>query len=338
MGVPRSILQGACLLVLAAACAFARDDTADWMRGVRGDAPLRRIAIPGAHDAATAGMPWFARTQDADTATLLADGVRYLDLRVALSDGKLRIFHGPSTGVELDGVLQAVAAFLDAHPAECVLLDFQHFQGGAEQPALAALTAALGQRIFAAPNPEDKVGCINSLTLSAVRGRVVVFWGSAQDPQLADPRLFPRGNDSATRPNACLHSPYRESAHTGESRQLIETTLPQYLARFASLDSGICVLQGQLTDSWGIRGPRSRENTHAAAMDAFVASLANSPRLPAVNVIIRDFATAEKNRKTIDLNRAKGIMEAPPPPMRPHPPQEGPAERPGLGESCAEGT
>ena len=296
------------MLVLAAACAFAVD-TADWMRGVRDDAPLRRIAIPGAHDAGTAGMPWYSRTQDADTATLLADGVRYLDLRVALSDGKLRIFHGPSTGVELDGVLQAVAAFLEAHPAECVLLDFQHFQGGAEQPTLAALTAALSQRIFAAPNPKDKVGCINSLPLSAVRGRAVVFWGSAQDPQLADPRLFPRGNDAGTRPNACLHSFYNESAHTGESKALIDTTLPEYLARFASLDSGICVLQGQLTDGWGIRGPRSRENTHAAAMDAFVSSLAGSPNLPAVNVILRDFATADKNAKTIELNRAKGFFK-----------------------------
>ena len=296
------------MLVLAAACAFAVD-TADWMRGVRDDAPLRRIAIPGAHDAGTAGMPWYSRTQDADTATLLADGVRYLDLRVALGDGKLRIFHGPSTGVELDAVLQAVAAFLDAHPAECILLDFQHFQGGAEQPTLAALTAALGQRIFTAPNPKDKVGCINSLTLSAVRGRVVVFWGGAQDPQLADPRLFLRGNDAGTRPNACLHSFYNESAHTGESKALIDTTLPEYLARFASLDSGICVLQGQLTDGWGIRGPRSRENTHAAAMDAFVSSLAGSPNLPAVNVVLRDFATAAKNAKTIELNLAKGFMD-----------------------------
>ena len=296
------------MLVLTAACAFAVD-TADWMRGVRDDAPLRRIAIPGAHDAGTAGMPWYSRTQDADTATLLADGVRYLDLRVALSDGKLRIFHGPSAGVELEGILQSVAAFLDAHPAECVLLDFQHFQDGAEQPALAALTAALGQRIFAAPNPKDKVGCINSLPLSAVRGRAVVFWGSAQDPQLADPRLFPRGNDAGTRPNACLHSFYNESAHTGESKALIDTTLPDYLARFTSLDSGICVLQGQLTDGWGIRGPRSRENTHAAAMDAFVSSLANSPNLPAVNVVLRDFATADKNAKTIELNRAKGFFK-----------------------------
>lgn len=296
------------MLVLTAACAFAVE-TADWMRGVQDAAPLRRIAIPGAHDAGTAGMPWYSCTQDADTATLLADGVRYLDLRVALKDGKLHIFHGPSTGVELDAVLQAVAAFLDAHPAECILLDFQHFQGGAEQHVLAALTAKLEQRIFAAPNPQDKVGCINSLPLSAVRGKVVVFWGSAQDPRLADPRLFLRGNDAGNRPNACLHSFYNESAHMGESKALIAATLPEYLARFASLDSGICVLQGQLTDGWGIRGPRSRENTHAAAMNAFVSSLASSPHLPAVNVILRDFATADKNAKTIELNRAKGFFK-----------------------------
>ena len=309
MGVWRSILQGACLPVLTAACAFAVE-TADWMRAVRDDTPLRCIAIPGAHDAATAGMPWYARTQDDDTAALLANGVRYLDLRVSLEEGRPRIFHGPATGVGLDAVLQAVAAFLDAHPAECVLLDFQHFRNGAEKPALAALEAALGTRLFAAPNAQEKPACVDALTLSAVRGKAVVFWGSMQDPQLADARLFPRGNNAGTRPGACLHSFYDEAAHTGESADFIATALPRYLARFAALRSGICVLQGQLTDGWGIRGPRSREDSHAAAMDAFVDSLASSPRLPAVNVIIRDFASAEKNRKTIELNRAKGVMEA----------------------------
>ncbi len=308
MGVWRSIFQGACLLVLSAACAFAVE-TADWMRGVRDDAPLRRMAIPGAHDAATAGMPWYARTQDADTATLLAHGVRYLDLRVALHEGRAVIFHGPSRGVKLDTVLQAVSAFLDAHPAECVLLDFQHFQDGAEQGAFAALLARLGSRLYAAPDPQGKAACIDSLTLAAVRGKAVVFWGSTQDPQLKDPRLFLRGNDSGTRPGACLHSFYSESAHTGESKRFIETTLRQYLVRFAALDSGICVLQGQLTDGWGIRGPRSREDSHAAAMDAFVESLSASPHLPSVNVVMRDFATAAKNAKTIRLNRAKGFMK-----------------------------
>ena len=307
MGVRRSILQGACLLMLSAACAFAVE-TADWMCGVRDDAPLRRIAIPGAHDAASAGMPWYARTQDDDTAALLANGVRYLDLRVSMKEDRLLIFHGPATGVGLDAVLQAVAAFLDAHPAECVLLDFQHFQNGAEKQAFAALVAALGTRLYAAPNPQDKPACINALTLSAVRGKAVVFWGSMQDPQLADARLFPRGNDAGTRPGACLHSFYDESAHTGESKRFIETALQQYLARFAALRGGICVLQGQLTDGWGIRGPRSREDSHAASMDAFVDSLAASPRLPAVNVILRDFATAQKNRKTINLNYSKGLM------------------------------
>ncbi len=308
MGVLRSIFQGACLLVFTAACAFAVE-TADWMRGVRDDAPLRRMAIPGAHDAATAGMPWYSCTQNADTAALLANGVRYLDLRVALQEGRAVIFHGPSRGVKLDAVLQAAAAFLDAHPSECVLLDFQHFQNGAEQTALTALVARLGARLFTAPAPQDKAACIDSLTLGAARGKAIVFWGSTQDPQLKDPRLFLRGNDSGTRPGACLHSFYSESAHAGESATFIASTLPQYLARFAALGSGICVLQGQLTDAWGIRGPRSRESTHAAAMDAFVESLATSPHLPAVNVIMRDFATPEKNAKTIELNRAKGFMK-----------------------------
>lgn len=301
-----AISLGACLLHLAAACAFALD-TAGWMAALRDDAPLRSIAIPGAHDAGTAGMPWYACTQDADIARQLAEGVRYLDLRTAMQGGVPVIFHGPATGMRLHAALRAVADFLAAHPSECVILDFQHFRDGAEAPAAALLAQLLGARLYSAGGA-DKQACMDSLPLGSVRGKAMVFWGTVPDSRLQDPRFFLRGNNGGTRPGACLHSFYDEDAHTGDAAAFVQKTLPQYLERFRGMARGLFVLQGQLTDSWGIRGPRFMENTHATRMDSFVASLARSPHLPLVNIIQRDFTTPAKNALTIRLNIPKALV------------------------------
>ena len=45
------------------------DDLANWMSMIEDDVPLRCVAIPGAHDAGTKGMPYFAATQDRDIST-----------------------------------------------------------------------------------------------------------------------------------------------------------------------------------------------------------------------------------------------------------------------------
>ena len=143
-----------CGLLLAALTLRAAEPPplADWMAALPDDTPLKSLAIPGAHNAATAGMPWFAACQDLPVPQLLEAGTRYLDLRVRLDgDGHPAFFHGPATGGRLEDLLRACAAFLAAHPRETLLLDFHHFRDGAEAAADARLRAILGNRLLHAP-------------------------------------------------------------------------------------------------------------------------------------------------------------------------------------------
>ena len=64
-----------------------------WQSMLKDDVLLKKTVIPGAHDAGTKRLPYFAATQDRDTADLLACGTRYLDLRVSHADGKYLIYH-----------------------------------------------------------------------------------------------------------------------------------------------------------------------------------------------------------------------------------------------------
>lgn len=109
---------------------------------------LREICIPGTHDSGTysiskhskagndkdGGAPndpsqyleW-CQAQGYSIDQQLLSGIRYLDLRLdrAGGDDEMYITHS-WRGERVDAVLKAVAAFLDDHPREIVILDFQH--------------------------------------------------------------------------------------------------------------------------------------------------------------------------------------------------------------------
>jgi hypothetical protein len=135
-----------------------------WMAdnaAVLGKKPLNEITLPGAHDAGTFAIAkpkstgitlgdsdglsspdnkkikqllsvgsvfsdW-AKTQERTTSEMLADGIRYFDIRVCV-DGKgvLMTCHG-LYGASVAAILDDVKRFTDQHPREVVLLGFNHF-------------------------------------------------------------------------------------------------------------------------------------------------------------------------------------------------------------------
>lgn len=186
--------------------------------------PLSAVALPGSHDSGTYGVrdsslfspdkpglaerfngrgpidrivrtvsSLWARTQGNDVATQLADGIRYLDLRICQNpgDGAVYLCHGQYS-VPVDEVISATDTFLAAHPQEIVILDFNHFYG-----LDAATYAALGQTLVdtfgprmvpAASGPEVTVGEIWDA------GQQVVIFYDGQQVQ-CDP-----GSGSGTAP------------------------------------------------------------------------------------------------------------------------------------------
>ena len=281
-------------------------ELADWMSMINDDTLLKKIAIPGAHDAGTKGMPYFAETQDRDITDLLNCGTRYLDLRVSYASGKLLIYHGPSKGVALTSVLDDVKQFLTDHPTETVLLDFQHFEEEnheAQDAVYQLLRETLwndGLLVSSNGVEHENSKYMNNLTLGETRGKAIAFWGTE------DGYFFMRTDDNGFRNYSSLHSFYYGDLHKKSSKTFIKTALPQYLEKWRNSgwqsNEGLFVLQGQLTDGLYVFGPKFREATHTDNMDAFVKKLSSTNYLDIVNIVMRDFVTPHKNCLTLQLN------------------------------------
>ena len=296
------------------------DDLANWMSMIEDDVPLRCVAIPGAHDAGTKGMPYFAATQDRDIADLLNCGTRYLDLRVSYSEGKLLIYHGPSKSVPVANVLDTVKTFLTEHPSETVILDFQHFEEKnreAQDAVLQSITDKLGADMLVTNDLGTarwfESEYMDRLTLESARGKAIVFWGREYDGALNNPYIFLRTDDNGNRDYSALHSYYDGSLHKKSSAAFIANALPQYLQRWQNasekFNEGLFVLQGQLTDGLYVFGPKFREATHTDNMNEYLDGLKESDYLQYVNIVIRDFVTPSKNCRTLQLNLNKGTVK-----------------------------
>lgn len=265
----------------------------DWMGLLPDTAPLAAIAIPGAHNAGSAGMPWFAACQNLAIPDLLRCGTRCLDLRVRLRNGVPVFFHGPATGDALEPALVACRAFLLAHPTETLILDFHHFRDGAEAATHALVERHLGDLRLPNPGDAQAAAFLGTLTLGQARGRCLIVWGGAGRA----PRDFARDDDRGSHPDRPFHSYYDATAHTQSAEVFLTEGLPVAIARQRDLP-GLTVLQAQPTDAWGIRGPRWLDRSFGPALDAL---LRDWPH-PRPNILLRDFVSAPRNALLLSLN------------------------------------
>ena len=319
-----STAVGACVLfcvgVIVNGTCFRRPDSAGerlarWMGELPDDRLLCELVIPGSHDAGTGGMIWCGETQNTSVREQLLFGARYFDLRVRQTDdGRLVIFHDILDGTEFLPILDGIASFLEAHPTETLLLDFQHFSGGSQRAVFDALSERLDRRgmlVQYGNDERDEAEFASQLTLGECRGKAVVFWGDRS--WYEGDFLLHRNNDECTEPCMALDSCYLTDCHTGSSEKLIEEGFPLYFEKQAEKadlwGKGVFVLQAQLTDGRILFGPWSRERAHEPVISAWIRGLKDDPaRLSAVNVILRDFLTPEKCEEIIDLNRTKGAL------------------------------
>lgn len=307
-----------CVCTLVGVAQLALDKTpsteflGEWMKYIDDDAKLTEIVIPGSHDAGTKGMMWMAETQDKSVADQLNAGTRYIDLRVRLKKGNLVINHTVINGQKLSIVLKQVNTFLYNHPTETVLIDFQKFAGDEECPTkvLEMALDILGSRIIVNEGAVVDLEFVSSLTLKDARGKCVLFWGAEKwsvDESLQK-YIFARDKDCKPRVNSVLHSYYTRANNTRVSKAYIKKSMPEYIEMFKRENSGFFVLQAQLTDPIFIVGPRVLESTHDKNVSSFINALKDSDDLQYINIVIRDFVGARKNKETIALNLAKGLV------------------------------
>ncbi|XP_055386526.1 PI-PLC X domain-containing protein 2 [Condylostylus longicornis] len=118
------------------------------------DYSVINLAIPGSHNCMSYGINWsskpsldadeeikdifkflpcfvrkWSKTQSVDITEQLKLGIRYLDLRISLKDNTKFYFAHGLYAMEIFQPLKEVCSFLDEHPKEIIILDFQHFYG-----------------------------------------------------------------------------------------------------------------------------------------------------------------------------------------------------------------
>jgi hypothetical protein len=100
---------------------------------------------------------WFvsrwSRTQTHDVADQLAAGMRYFDFRVISDGDTIKVAHA-LYGDAVDGMIDQIKTFVDTHPQEIVLLDFNHFYrmgDGHHQRLISKLQQAFGPKLIPPP-------------------------------------------------------------------------------------------------------------------------------------------------------------------------------------------
>ncbi|CAG7845920.1 SubName: Full=Uncharacterized protein {ECO:0000313/EMBL:CCA77974.1} [Serendipita indica DSM 11827] len=104
----------------------------DWMKEIGDETLLSAMTIPGTHDAAaynyTGDLHEFWNCQTQPLFAQLDSGIRALDLRYALLDGKLHFFHSIALldkKAEVIDIVYGLHAWLQKHPSETIVVSLK---------------------------------------------------------------------------------------------------------------------------------------------------------------------------------------------------------------------
>ncbi len=289
-----------------------------WLQNIKDDTPINKISILGSHDSGTSQMTSVIKqmtaTQSLTIGEQLKYGCRYFDIRVnKKKNGELNIFHDIDTsGVNFFEIANDIVNFIKTNTSEFLVLDFQHFKNNSQKDVIEALkTTGIANYAIQNNSQAEDIDFVSSLTLSDMRGKVIIVWGSNEAYSEDYPFLFRRNNDSCTIDKAVLDSLYISSDNKKASDKFISETLPKYMEHIVQKEKGLTVLQGQLT-SPSIGNLKKLEDGHNQSMSGYVREIENNQtNLQKINIIMRDFVGSdlEKSNSVLHINIAKSIVK-----------------------------
>lgn len=145
------------------ACSVAPAFATSWMAQLPDAMPMRRISLPGAHDAAAKNLST-GKTQDLDIAALWDAGVRAFDLR---PNNNLTLYHGAaSTGVTMEQAFSAIEGKLAVDKNDFAFLLIKMEQANDAWPTTMAN--------FLKQHDANIVQYSPNMTLGQARGKIVV--------------------------------------------------------------------------------------------------------------------------------------------------------------------
>lgn len=90
-----------------------------WMKNINDETSIKKLTIPGTHDSGARYGGILAECQNMTITKQLNSGIRFLDIRCKLKDGKLKIYHGiMNQYADLDDVLNECITFLNENKDE----------------------------------------------------------------------------------------------------------------------------------------------------------------------------------------------------------------------------
>lgn len=103
----------------------------DWMKRIDGERSIADMTIPGTHDSgATHGGP-ASQTQTQSIRQQLDSGIRFLDIRLKIKDGVLKVYHGSSNQqLTFQEVINSCSGFLDYHSDETIIMSVKNEDSG----------------------------------------------------------------------------------------------------------------------------------------------------------------------------------------------------------------
>lgn len=117
------LCSGSCMSFAQQKGDVCLSDNSCWMFALCDEFPIARVSLPGAHDAGTGeGMyffSYFGVTQELSLEEMWDSGVRAFDLRPAVQDGVLHIYHGYlKTEMSFNRALDIICRMLEQYPSE----------------------------------------------------------------------------------------------------------------------------------------------------------------------------------------------------------------------------
>ena len=316
---PRLLLPT--LLMAALSPAFADD----WMSRLDDGAYLTQLSIPGAHDAATGSGfsdDWadfgesFARTQALPLDQQWAAGIRAFDLRPAVTEEGLHIFHGIiPTQLSFADALHLLRDSLTAHPSEFAIVILRHeddsesdadknrwtrlMKDVVTEPELAAIIQPFTRNLTVA----DMRGRLLLLSRNAYlgsRGGIISGW--SHSAATADQRraTITHASGSLKAPLYCqdfydCSADGAATTKTNTLRAMLDYSTKQHTARTNTYTWVINHTSGYTLTSWGISTSDGYRDNAARQNAAVIDYLADEAHQGPTGIVVMDFAGIDRS-------------------------------------------
>ena len=151
-------------------------DTSAWMARISDEQKVSSLSIPGTHDAATGeGLYFFSElgvTQALSISEQWDNGVRAFDLRPAICDTTLHIYHGRlKTKISFSQALDTLLHKLTQHPTEFAIVLMREENDSEDDAEKALWPSAIGKAI---KSLGDKAAIFSpGITVGDIRGKIL---------------------------------------------------------------------------------------------------------------------------------------------------------------------